>query len=149
MNNVIPIISSKRECGECTKCCEGYLTANIHGHSMYKGSPCFYLEKGCTIYNDRPIDPCHEYNCYWLENDELPMWMKPSLSGVIVSEKVHQTDKNLSYFDITETGKKIDSTILNWIIHWALGTKKNIIYEVDGKMHRLGSKEFNEKLNSL
>lgn len=149
MNKVIPIISAKRECGECTKCCEGYLTANIHGHAMYKGNPCFFLEKKCSIYSDRPVEPCHEYNCYWIDSDELPMWMKPSLSGVIISEKVHSSNPNLTYFDITETGSKIDSKVLNWVIHWALRNKRNLIYEVDGKQHILGNNEFSQKMASL
>lgn len=148
MNELTPI-SINRECGDCTKCCEGYLTGIVHGRPMYKGHPCFYLEKSCTIYKDRPVNPCHDYSCYWLESDEIPMWMKPSLSGVIISEKVHSTNPSLSYFDITEAGKKIDSTILNWIIHWALGKKINLIYEIDGKMHRLGNKEFNEEILSM
>ena len=77
------------------------------------------------------------------------MWMKPNLSNVIVTEKVHPVNPTLTYFDVTETGQRIDSNILNWIIHWALRNKKNIIYEIDSKKHVLGSAEFTAAVAAL
>lgn len=133
-----------RECGDCTRCCEGWLNADIYGKKMYEGKPCHYLCNGCTIYEDRPKDPCKEYHCEWLTNQDFPEWMKPNLSNVIVTKKEAE-DGSLSYYEIVETGKLIKSPVLNWIIHWALKTKSNIIYMVQGKMHKLGSAEFSSK----
>lgn len=148
MSQPIPMIDA-RTCGECTKCCEGWLQTEIYGHPVHRGQPCFYVERRCTIYEQRPSYPCREYNCYWVESDELPLWMKPTLSGVIVSEKVHQTQPQLTYVDVVETNGTISATVLNWLIHWALRKKKNMIYEVNGKKHVLGTSEFSQHLQSL
>ena len=55
-----------RNCGMCTACCDGWLTANIRGHEMRVGVPCHFRgEGGCTIYQDRPVDPCRGFHCAW------------------------------------------------------------------------------------
>jgi hypothetical protein len=132
----------KRECGDCTRCCEGWLNADIYGKRMYEGKPCYYLGKGCTIYENRPEEPCKNYECEWLTNDEFPEWLKPNISNVIVTKREIE-NKSISYYEIVETGKLMKSPILNWFVHWALKTKSNIIYSIQGKMHKLGSAEFN------
>ena len=142
----LPIL--QRSCGECTKCCEGWLEATIYGNSMHGGKPCFYLDKGCTIYENRPKDPCREYTCAWLEEDSFPMWMKPSSSNVIVTHKTSPDDPTVSYYQVTEAGGKIDSSVLNWLIHWALRNQINICYEVAGKHHVMGTQAFRDAANS-
>ena len=141
----LPIL--QRSCGECTKCCEGWLEATIYGNSMHGGKPCFYLDKGCTIYENRPKDPCREYTCAWLEEDSFPMWMKPSSSNVIVTHKTDPDDPTVSYYQVTEAGGKIDSSVLNWLIHWALRNQINICYEVAGKHHVMGTQAFRDAVN--
>lgn len=129
----------KRECKECTKCCEGWLHATINGHAMYKGRKCFYLESKCTIYPNRPKDPCCNFQCSWLIDNEIPAWLKPSLSNVIIHKRKHE---NIEYYFVIETGVKMDSTVLNWLITFALSNNKNIMYEIDGGINKMGSKEF-------
>lgn len=135
-----------RECGDCTRCCEGWLNAEIYDMKMYQGKPCHYLGKKCTIYDNRPENPCKSYTCEWLTNEDFPEWLKPNISNVIVTKKETE-DKSLNYYEIIETGKTIKSPVLNWFIHWALKTKSNIIYQVQGQMHKLGSAEFNSKFD--
>lgn len=134
----------QRTCGECTKCCEGWLTASVNGHMMSPGKPCYFLSQGrCSDYNNRPEDPCKVYSCAWLTDASFPSWFKPSLSNVIISKKT-PVDKNLTYYEVVEAGAKIDSTVLNWIIRWAIATSTNLIYSVDGKAYTLGSAEFTQ-----
>ena len=139
----------KRACGDCSKCCEGWLSDTIRGHAMYPGKSCHYLTNStCTIYKDRPETPCQVYNCAWIEDETFPSWLKPSLTNVIISKKVPD-NKNLIYYDVTETGVKIDSVVLNWIIQWAIANSKNIIYTVDSKKYMIGTLEFTQAVHAL
>jgi len=73
-----------RECGPCTACCEGWLTAE--SLDMKPGQPCRHCTRqGCAIYDTRPEDPCVRFECGWLqEGSLLPDDLRPDLSGVIV-----------------------------------------------------------------
>jgi uncharacterized cysteine cluster protein YcgN (CxxCxxCC family) len=130
----------KRTCGDCTKCCEGWLHGVAHGERFYRGKPCHFVEigKGCTIYENRPIDPCITYKCEWLTNDDFPMWMKPSLSNVLVTKKTGK----IEHYQAIEAVSKMDSAVLNWLILWAIRTGNNLTYFVDGGPNRIGSQEF-------
>jgi hypothetical protein len=119
-----------RSCDGCTACCEGYLTGQAYGHHFQPGKPCFFKgERGCSIYSDRPENPCKSFKCEWLSKDYLPMWFRPDLSKVIVT--VGQEDDG-EWLLVSEAGRKIDSAILSWILIWAANNKKNIRYQVDG-----------------
>ena len=130
----------KKNCDGCTRCCEGWLSGIAHGEKFYRGKPCHFVEigKGCTIYENRPIDPCITYKCEWLTNDTIPMWMKLSNSNVIITKKTGKTE----HYQVIEAGVKIDSAVLNWVFLWALNTGNNVLYFVDGGPNRVGSKEF-------
>lgn len=145
----LPIYS--RACGDCTKCCEGWLTGRVHGHKMQRGCNCFYLEKTCQIYESRPDDPCKKYNCAWLLEDQFPSWLKPSLSKVIITKRSMMIPgqdglKKVDYYDAIEAGDKIDSSVLNWLILWAIEKNLNFVYEVEGQVYGLGEKQFKESL---
>lgn len=140
---VIPIVSADRTCGECTLCCEGWLVNSAHGHNMWPGRKCQYisLHKGCTIYDQRP-DTCRSYSCQWLIDKNIPEWMKPNESGVIL---VFKELDGVSYLEATEAGKKIDSEVLSWL--FSAVTKKivqNLKYQVNGGWNYFGTKEFFE-----
>jgi uncharacterized cysteine cluster protein YcgN (CxxCxxCC family) len=132
----------KRECGGCTKCCEGWLSGSINGHSLFKGRPCFYLNTKCTIYEDRPKHPCRDFECVWLNQTEVfPEWMRPDLVNAIITRlKFH----DIFYYEITEAGSTLDSKTLSWLVQWALNTGNNLRYTIDGGQNRIGSKEFLE-----
>jgi len=146
-NTIIPIVS--RSCGDCTRCCEGWLESTVHGHHMCSGKPCYYLGDGCTIYESRPKDPCQDYTCAWIDDEEFPMWMKPSVSNVIVTKKTHPTDPSLTYYDVTETDEQMDSRILNWLVHWIYRNQYNLIYSLSGKKYVLGSPDFARKIQAI
>ena len=145
----LPVFS--RACGECTKCCEGWLEGVVHGHRMSRGCSCFYLEKTCQIYDARPDNPCKNYNCSWLNEGFLPAWMKPNLSNVIVTRRSAMVPTisgmtRIDYYDAIEAGGKIDSTALNWLVRWSVNSGTNLAYEVDGCVYTMGSQEFKDYL---
>jgi hypothetical protein len=130
---------NERSCDGCAKCCEGWLPGEVKGHTFYKGRPCFFLNKTCSIYSTRPENPCRMYKCSWLAEDIFPHWMKPNLVNVIISKKLV---KNILYYEIVEAGTTIDSKTLNWLIQWALITRNNILYYIEGGVNRIGSEDF-------
>jgi len=137
-----------RECGDCTKCCEGWLSANINGHQMHPGRPCHFLASGkCTIYENRP-GTCRNYNCAWKSDDIFPAWMRPDLIGVIITKVTHPTRSDLTHYEVAEAGGKLDIKTLNWLIHWAIDTGTNLFYEIEGKHHAIGSATFKQAMNT-
>lgn len=130
---------NERQCDGCTKCCEGWLYGQAYDHKFYKGRPCFFLSKTCTIYDTRPENPCRSYKCAWLAEDSFPQWMKPNLVNIIITRREVE---NLVFYEILEAGSTIEAKTLNWLIQWAITSNKNILYEVDGGSNRLGSDEF-------
>jgi hypothetical protein len=132
-------MNTKRTCDSCTECCKGWLHGSAYGHDFYRGKQCFFLLKNCTIYDNRPENPCKSYKCHWLASEDLPMWMRPDLSNVIVTKR---QNNNIEYYEIIECGKKLDSSVLSWFIQWAFTTRKNLVYQIDGGYNKIGSKEF-------
>ena len=76
----------KRTCGSCTKCCEGWITGEVHGRPMRPLAPCIHCTNtGCAIYESRPYDPCRSFNCAWVRpNSPLPDDFRPDKCGAIV-----------------------------------------------------------------
>lgn len=128
-----------RSCDACSECCKGPFSINIYGHTAYRGKPCFYLQKNCSIYETRPVDPCQTYKCHWLASDDLPMWMRPDMCKAIVTlRKV----KGVEFYDIIESEEVLRADVLSWMTIWALNNNKNIRYQVNGGSNKIGSKEF-------
>lgn len=128
-----------RTCDDCSKCCEGWLNGDAHGHVFYPGRPCHFFANGCSIYADRPAEPCRSYRCAWLESDELPMWMRPDLCKAIVTKRVQD---GIEFYDVLEAGQVMDAKVLSWFVLWALNTQRNLSYAVNGIRNRIGSPEF-------
>ncbi len=141
-NMTISNVTKKRSCGECTRCCEGWLKANIKGYKIYPGHPCFFLGKNCTIYKDRPLMPCQTYQCEWLKNKDFPEWMRPDISNVIITERYRE---DITYYEVKETGKEISSITLNWLVQETLRLQKNLLYRLNGQIYKVGSDEFHNK----
>lgn len=137
-----------RECGGCTKCCEGWLFATIEvkgdSHPMFPGRKCHFMKKaGCSVYDSRPVEPCKTYSCVWLTDMGIPEWMKPSESGVIISWRaIKEIDEK--YMEIIECGQKMPVEVLNWILHFHIKTRTNVQYRVEGGVSYLGSPKFIE-----
>ena len=132
---------SSRSCDGCTKCCEGWLQGEAFGHNFFRGRPCFFLNKKCTIYENRPHDPCRSYTCGWLDEMHFPEWMKPDLVNVIINRAKH---KDTIYYVLIESGSLLNVKVLSWMIQWALNNNQNLMYYIDGGVNRIGSKDFLE-----
>ncbi len=136
-----------RICGECTACCEGWLIADINGVHMEPGKPCYLLQigKGCTDYENRPQNPCKGFECEWLRQPDLyPEEMRPDRARAIFSR---QEVDGVQYLRITEMGKRLDAEVLSHGVKITLGTRGNLYWEVDGKMHWFGNKGFIDVMN--
>ena|SRR5271157_3800828 len=137
----------KRVCGECTACCEGHLAGQVYGHPFYLGRPCHFMKPGgCSIYRDRPMEPCVNFNCVWLAEDILPAWFRPDKSNVIVARCAWGPDKDMSYLKVTERGRKIDAIVLNFIYMYHVQTGIPISVQVDRGWSHYGPREFVEEM---
>lgn len=132
----------RRECGPCTACCEGWHTAIVNGHEMYPGRPCHFFLNGCTIYKDRPKDPCVNYSCDWLndKNNTFPEWFRPDLSGVIITTRPWGNNK--SYYEFREANKPMTAANLAWIYEFGARHNHCIRIEINGYWHAHGDHEF-------
>lgn len=133
----------KRECGSCTKCCEGYLTGSAYNRPFYPGNPCHFVSIGkkCGIYATRPKDPCISYSCQWLVNEDIPEWFKPDAINAIITKRKFD-DANIEYLDLIEAGENLDANVLSWLIMYSLNNKINLRWVVRGAAHWIGSDEF-------
>lgn len=145
------MINSNRDCGECTKCCEGYLYGDIKfadGRQIPLGpKPCSILQigKGCGDYENRPQSPCRGFECEWLRQpDVYPVEMRPDRIGTIFSL---QEVEGIPYLRITEAGKRLDAEVLSFGLKLALFNKFNVYWEIEGKIHWLGNKDFVAVMN--
>lgn len=144
---IIPI-QINRSCDGCTECCQGWLTATIHGRPMYSGRPCHFVsDNGCSIYKDRPKDPCVDYKCNWLQDTNIPEWLKPSKAKVIISNRRWGPNSEFQYWEIRECGVKIDSVVLNWIYSYCSSHNIQMRVQVDGGWHTMGPPEFQREMN--
>jgi hypothetical protein len=115
-----------RTCDGCVKCCEGWLEADVKGHKMHPGKPCFYLSDnflGCSAYADRPKDPCIDYRCAWLDDESFPEAAKPSISGVLVTKRVtflpgEDGMQKVDYYDVRRASTSVDPQFLEEIVSW-------------------------------
>lgn len=134
-----------RACGECNLCCQGWLYAEIFDHvTLTYGSPCHYVGcNGCTVYEERPYNPCQTYKCVWLMDGLLPEWFKPSQSKLICTWRQWKNNGVLDdYIDVAECGDTIGGKHLRWLLDLSEKEGINISYTVEGKRYCEGSDEF-------
>ena len=128
-----------RECGDCYACCTGPLDVDVPGYKVRRGNPCPHIkEHKCGIYEDRPI-ACKEYICHWIDHPDLPDWMQPHKSGVILTDKYHA---GFYYIMMSEVNNTVDPVILNHVIQYIFNTGRNLEYTVNQQIYHLGSPEF-------
>lgn len=106
------------------------------------GAPCPILQigKGCGEYENRPQNPCRGFQCEWLRQpDVYPEEMRPDKIKTIFSL---QEVNGIPYLRLTEAGERLDAEVLSFAIKLALLNRANIYWEVDGKIHWFGNKDF-------
>lgn len=113
------------ECGTCNECCSGNLVGEAHGIPFGNNKPCHFLvEQKCSIYSSRP-DVCKKFQCGWSQNLFVD-WMKPELSGILVSIEYDTNNKQFLKATIIKN-KKLDSRAIPYLNEWA---QKNNTYLV-------------------
>jgi hypothetical protein len=135
----------KRQCGDCTACCDGRMVLDIFG-KRYSGRPCHYVgEKGCTIYKHRPNDPCRIFNCGWLRDKDFkyPEFLKPNKSGFILLD--WKKTKTGIPFIIAIAGRDgYSNEALFWLLDYCSENNLNIEFMLQKTKHYIGSKEFRD-----
>lgn len=98
-----------RSCGECTACCEGWLSSKVVG--MSPGFACKHCTTaGCAIYEDRPEDPCKTFKCVWLSQSQpLDEGLRPDKSGAIVR---YTAWKSWNVLAVVPVGQRVPQTTL-------------------------------------
>jgi hypothetical protein len=134
----------QRSCGSCNKCCEGWLLGQAYGFNFYPSNPCHFLcDSKCSIYENRPDDPCKSYNCEWIVNGEIPGWMKPDqINAIITKRKL----KDIYYFSVSEAGEFLRSDVLSWLLLYCLNNSYNLEYNLKGGKYFIGSLEFQQMM---
>jgi hypothetical protein len=141
--NVKP--DASRGCGTCTACCDGWLTGTIRGYEMNVGHPCHFRGAGgCTIYEDRPAEPCRSFYCAWrLRGNPFPDAFRPDRLGVIVLPK--QWRGRLAYY-LVPAGHDPDATLLEWMRNYSTATGTPFLFKIEGRYRGCGSPEFRQDL---
>jgi hypothetical protein len=154
---VVVVGDLKKSCGDCTACCSGALSGEAHGHHFYKGRPCFFItKKGCSIYENRPENPCVSFKCGFLSEPFFPEWMRPDLCGILATMRVMKTkvtvtkdgaeteeEKFIPYMQLLEYGQPMTAKALWWFIQKHLtGEIPNLLIDIEGGQHRMGSLDF-------
>jgi hypothetical protein len=129
-----------KSCEGCTKCCEGYLTAEVNGVQI-GGDGCSLVVKGvgCSVYETRPQDPCRSFECFWKASNIMPMEFKPSEVGVIISTP--QID-GIPYLHLVEAGNKVPAEVLSWFLEWVFKNQLNAEWQIGDTWHVFGSRDF-------
>lgn len=142
-----------RDCGGCTKCCEGYLHAENtiklkDGREFPLGPtacPIVKLGVGCGDHENRPQNPCRGFQCEWTRQpDVYPEEMRPDRIGAIFSL---QEVGGVQYLRVTEAGKTLDAETLSFAVKLTLLNRYNLYWEVNGKAHWFGNKDFVNMVN--
>jgi Fe-S-cluster containining protein len=125
------------------KCCDGTLTANIHGIEM--GGPshkaCHLVDlsnKKCADYKGRP-QLCRDFKCEWLVNEDIPISLKPSLTDNTI---VRFSAEGMSYLFIAHKNNKPNDELLLWMVEYCQTKEMNLAWWENGKLKLRGSKEW-------
>ena len=146
----LPIVSKKKECGTCTKCCEGWLKADINDQKIFPGKPCIFVRQnpedgfGCNNYKDRPENPCKTYRCFWLDNESVPDAFKPENTGVIIDIL---EIRGFICLRLNPAPKSPDVHLLSWAFKYAYTNGLNMYWDIDGQTHWVGSLDFVDMMN--
>ena len=143
-----------RSCGDCTKCCEGSLSAVLKiqsrdtVHNLGPGSPCVFVQlgKGCGVYDERPHNPCKRFRCQYLVDEFVPEEMKPSKSNVIL---IVDEIEGIQYYRAVEAGNKMQAEYLVWIMGVYLNHGVNVAFTIEGRPYYFGNDDFIKAISKV
>lgn len=72
-----------RDCGDCSLCCKVFFVGEFEKKA---GDWCRHCSpgRGCGIHSTRPAI-CRDFFCFWISHPELPNFLKPNRSKVILT----------------------------------------------------------------
>lgn len=136
-----------RACGDCAKCCEGWVRTRVLGNDIDLNSPCPYSSgHHCTIHESRPDDPCRIFFCGWAEaGSELPEWMQPNRCGVIVLAG-RSTWAGRPVDVLVSAGSDPDQHLLVWYRDFSIRTMRPFLYQQNGQWYGFGPQAFQQEV---
>lgn len=148
---IVPIqLAAERSCGECRKCCEGWLVGRVSepgvvDHELKIGAPCPHSStRGCGIYQHRPEQPCRSFVCGWLlPASPFPEQFKPDRLGVIV---VPIQWREQRAWILVSAGKTPNDELLAWMREYSRATGEPHLIKRPGKLLCYGSVEFQQDM---
>jgi hypothetical protein len=78
----------------------------------------------------------------WLKEDTLPMWMRPNISGAIVTEREVE---GIKYWDVSECGETLSAEMLSWLIMYTIDNQTNLQWRVKSGPLKIGQADFLEQ----
>lgn len=97
--------------------------------AVYPGQPCPHsCEQGCDDYPNRPLEPCQNFNCGWLQaGSPLPDNFRPDRAGVIFLPDTRRW-RDLPVDIAVPVGRSIPSDTLQWLKQFAMQHSRPLIY---------------------
>ena len=122
-----------KNCNGCTRCCEGWLTTKVYDFDIGPGiGGCRFLGKnGCNIYQTRPHDPCKVFQCGWKENTQVPEFMRPDLSNVILLVRFIES---FHFYRIVKCGDDLLPEVVKWAKDYSELGNHLIAYDKDSNL---------------
>jgi len=93
---------------------------------------------GCTIYNDRPERPCKTYQCFWRSNEDVPENLKPSITGMIITEI---NPLGVNELNIVPAGGHSEE-LIDWFIEYTQTNNINATAVKNGEQVFSGTPEY-------
>lgn len=102
---------------------------DIEGVAVYPGHPCPHrCDTGCDNYAHRPLDPCKNFICGWLQpGSPLPDYFRPDLAGVIILPEA-RCWQNLAVDVAVPVGRFIPPETLQWLKQFAMRNNRPLLY---------------------
>lgn len=132
-----------RECGGCTACCDGWLKITVYGNDVYPGKPCPYSTGHCCrIYEHRPLDPCKNFVCGWLDSQSpFPDDFRPDKLGVII---LRARWRGLAVYALVPAGRDPDDKLIEWMTDFSNSRGIPFLYEMRGEWYAYGPPAFRQ-----
>jgi len=142
-----PAHGADRACGTCTACCDGWVAGEVRGHAMHAGRACHFRGAGCcTIYAERPRDPCRDFVCGWLmPGSPFPDAFRPDRLQVLIVPT--RWRERLAWI-LVHAGRDPDAALLEWMRTHALATRTPFFYEQSGERFGFGPPEFQQEMSA-
>ena len=141
----IPVQAMERQCGTCTACCDGWVEGTIRGHEMKPGVACHFRGEGCcTIYEERPQDPCRRFVCGWLaQGSPFPDSFRPDRLGVMI---VRTKWRERPAYILKSAGRDPDEALLAWMRGFSSRQGAPFFYEQAGERFGFGPPDFQHEM---